>query len=181
MLNQLFLRLNTSDEARAKEPAFADLTPEEQDVHGFPYINGDLFSRAIAPGNFRAGTREALLQCCLTDWSEISPDIFGNLFQYIMHWEDEAARGKTQKRHEFGAHYTSERNILRAIRPLFMDGLYEALQQARGDKKALTALDVKLRQITVLDPGLRVRQFSGRHLPRTALPGRTGLTGARRG
>ncbi len=159
MLNQLFLRLNTSDEARAKEPPFADLTPEEQDVHGFPYINGDLFSRAIAPGNFRAGTREALLQCCQTDWSEISPDIFGNLFQYIMHWEDEAASGKTQKRREFGAHYTSERNILRSIRPLFIDGLYEELQQARGDQKALTALHVKLRQITVLDPACGCGNF----------------------
>ncbi len=159
MLNQLFLRLNTSDEARANEPDLAELTPEEQDVHAFPYINGDLFSRTIAPGNFRAGTRQALLQCCQTDWAEISPDIFGNLFQYIMHWEDEAASGKTQKRREFGAHYTSERNILRAIRPLFIDGLHEALQQARGDKKALTALHVQLRHINVLDPACGCGNF----------------------
>ncbi len=158
-LNQLFLRLNTSNEARANEPAFEELTPEEQDVHAFPYINGDLFSKSIAPGNFRAGTREALLQCSQTDWSEISPDIFGSLFQYIMHWEDEAAGGKSQKRHEFGAHYTSERNILRCIRPLFMDGLYEELQQARGNKKALTALHMKLRQITVLDPACGCGNF----------------------
>ena len=159
MLNQLFLRLNTSDEARAKEPAFEDLTPEEQDVHAFPYINGDLFSKAIAPGNFRAGTREALLQCTQTDWADISPDIFGNLFQYIMHWEDEAASGKTQKRHEFGAHYTSERNILRCIRPLFLEGLHDELAQARGDKKALTALHMRLRQITVLDPACGCGNF----------------------
>ena len=159
MLNQLFLRLNTSDEARAKEPAFEDLTPEEQDVHAFPYINGDLFSKPIAPGNFRAGTREALLQCTQTDWSEISPDIFGNLFQYIMHWEDEAASGKTQKRHEFGAHYTSERNILRCIRPLFLEGLHDELAQARGNKKALTALHMRLRKITVLDPACGCDNF----------------------
>ena len=159
MLNQLFLRLNTSDEARAKEPAFEDLTPEEQDVHAFPYINGDLFSKPIAPGNFRAGTREALLQCTQTDWSEISPDIFGNLFQYIMHWEDEAASGKTQKRHEFGAHYTSERNILRCIRPLFLEGLHDELAQARGNKKALTALHMRLRKITVLDPACGCGNF----------------------
>lgn len=158
-LNQLFLRLNTSDEARTKEPTFEDLTPEEQDVHAFPYINGDLFSRPIAPGNFRAGTREALLKCNQTDWSEISPDIFGSLFQYIMHWEDEEAGGKSQKRHEFGAHYTSERNILRCIRPLFMDGLHEELQQARGNKKALTALHLKLRQINVLDPACGCGNF----------------------
>jgi len=128
-------------------------------VCDFPYINGDLFSKSIAPGNFRAGTREALLKCSQTDWSEISPDIFGSLFQYIMHWEDEEAGGNSQKRHEFGAHYTSERNILRCIRPLFMDGLHEELQQARGNKKALTALHMKLRQITVLDPACGCGNF----------------------
>ena len=158
-LGQLFLRLNTSDEARASEPAFAELTPEEQDVCAFPYINGDLFSKAIAPGNFRADTRKALLECCQTDWAEISPDIFGSLFQYIMHWEDEAAGGKSQKRHEFGAHYTSERNILRCIRPLFLDDLQDALSQARGNAKALKALHLKLRQTNVLDPACGCGNF----------------------
>lgn len=159
LLGQLFTRLNASNEARAQDPAFEDLTPEEQDVHAFPYINGDLFAKTIAPGNFRAATRKALLDCCQTDWSEISPDIFGNLFQYIMHWEDEAANGKTQKRHEFGAHYTSERNILRCIRPLFLDGLHDELKDARGKKAALTQLHLKLRHINVLDPACGCGNF----------------------
>jgi N-6 DNA Methylase len=159
MLGQLFTRLDTSDEDRTREPTFEDLTPEEQDVHAFPYINGDLFSRAIATGNFRAHTREALLKCCQTDWSEISPDIFGNLFQYIMHWEDEAADGRTQKRHEFGAHYTSERNILRCIRPLFLDSLHDELKQARGNKKPLEQLHLQLRHINVLDPACGCGNF----------------------
>lgn len=158
-LGQLFLRLNTGPEERAREPAFEDLTPEEQDVHAFPYINGDLFSRPIAPGNFRADTRQALLECCQTDWAEISPDIFGSLFQYIMHWEDEAGGGKSKKRHEFGAHYTSERNILRCIRPLFLDDLQDALSQARGNAKALKALHLKLRQTNVLDPACGCGNF----------------------
>ncbi len=159
MLGQLFTRLNTSDEDRAREPDFEHLTPEEQDVHAFPYINGDLFAKTIANGNFRAATRKALLDCCQTDWSEISPDIFGNLFQYIMHWEDEAAHGKSQKRHEFGAHYTSERNILRCIRPLFLDDLHDELKQARGNKKALQQLHLQLRHINVLDPACGCGNF----------------------
>ncbi len=158
-LGQLFLRLNTGPEERAREPAFEDLTPEEQDVHAFPYINGDLFSCPIAHGNFRADTRQALLECCQTDWAEISPDIFGSLFQYIMHWEDEAAGGKSKKRHEFGAHYTSERNILRCIRPLFLDDLQDALSQARGNAKGLKALHLKLRQTNVLDPACGCGNF----------------------
>ena len=64
-----------------------------------------------------------MIDCAKLDWSTISPAIFGSLFQAIMHFEDEAATAKSKKRREFGAHYTSEENILKVINPLFMDDL----------------------------------------------------------
>ncbi len=58
--------------------------------------------------------REALLKCCDFDWSKISPAIFGSLFQGVM---------EPAERRALGAHYTSEENILKLIRPLFLDAL----------------------------------------------------------
>jgi hypothetical protein len=59
--------------------------------------------------------REALLVLCALDWSLISPAIFGSLFQSIM---------DSDTRLNLGAHYTSEENILKFIKPLFLDGLW---------------------------------------------------------
>ena len=62
--------------------------------------------------DFSTAMREALLDACGLDWSAISPAIFGSLFQSIM--DDKARRN-------LGAHYTSEANILKLIKPLFLD------------------------------------------------------------
>jgi type I restriction-modification system DNA methylase subunit len=163
-INRVFTRLNTAPEERDPTP-YAQLTPAEQAVYHFPYVNGDLFAAPISPANFDENTRQALLKCCDTDWSLISPDIFGTMFQNLMHWDDEAAGGKGGKRRDFGAHYTSERNILRAIRPLFVDALTEELKAARSEtkpserKRALLALYDKLPTLTFLDPACGCGNF----------------------
>ncbi len=163
-INRVFTRLNTAPEARDPTP-YAQLTPAEQAVYHFPYVNGDLFAAPISPANFDETTRLALLKCCDTDWSLISPDIFGTMFQNLMHWDDEAAGGKGGKRRDYGAHYTSERNILRAIRPLFVDALTEELKAARSEtkpserKRALLVLYDKLPTLTFLDPACGCGNF----------------------
>ena len=69
----------------------------------------------LPPAQFDAKMREALLDLCALDWSLISPAIFGSLFQSIM---------DIDARRNLGAHYTSEENILKLIKPLFLDALW---------------------------------------------------------
>lgn len=107
--------------------------------------------------------REALLECCQINWGDISPDIFGTLFQNIMELSDTPANQKTAKksaqRRELGAHYTSEKNIRRAIEPLFINELKEEYQAAVGDKTKLEKLIVKLQSLQILDPACGCGNF----------------------
>ena len=84
------------------------------------------------------------------DWSRISPAIFGSLFQSIL---DPAAR-----RH-LGAHYTSETNILKALRPLFLDRLRAEFERVRRDARRLLEFQRKLARIRVLDPACGCGNF----------------------
>ena len=61
-----------------------------------------------------------------------------------MHWDDEEAVGKSKKRRDFGAHYTSERNIRRAIDPLFLEALQAELVECKGNAKKLQQFANKL-------------------------------------
>ena len=105
---ELFQVLNTPPEKR--------LATRDEAVAAFPYVNGNLFGDQLQIPAFSAAMRTALLECGALDWSKISPAIFGAMFQGVM---DET------KRHDLGAHYTSEENILKVIRPLFLDRLRE--------------------------------------------------------
>ena len=78
-------------------------------------MNGKLFNEALPLAAFTAAMRESLLDACAIDWSAISPAIFGALFQSIM---------DAKARRNLGAHYTGEDNILKVIKPLFLDELW---------------------------------------------------------
>jgi type I restriction-modification system DNA methylase subunit len=106
-LNKLFEVLNTPPEERSSKL--------DEDLAAFRYINGGLFAETTVAADFDAPLRLTLLQATRTDWSKVSPAIFGAMFQGVM---------DDKKRHDVGAHYTSEENILRVIKPLFLDGLY---------------------------------------------------------
>jgi len=125
----------------------------------FPYVNGELFKGRLEPCGFDATARSALLACAAIDWAGISPDIFGSLFQAIMHFDDEAARGKTKKRREFGAHYTSEANILKLIGPLFLDPLKAGLAACKREPKKLRAYLARLRGLHFFDPACGCGNF----------------------
>jgi len=141
-LAQFFQVLNTPEDKRSKNL--------DEQLAVFPYVNGKLFEETLSIAAFNADMREALLDCCALDWSAISPAIFGALFQSIM--DDEARRN-------LGAHYTSEENILKLIKPLFLDSLREEFQRARNNKNKLFEFHKKLRTLTFFDPACGCGNF----------------------
>jgi type I restriction-modification system DNA methylase subunit len=159
-LQRIFRRLDTNPNTAAKGDASTQRTDGQYAyLLDFPYVNGALFTKRIEDPDFDAASRQALLGCCQIDWSEISPDIFGTLFQHIMHWDDEEAQGKSKKRRDFGAHYTSERNIRRAIDPLFLEALQAELALCKGDAKKLKNFVTKLASLNFFDPACGCGNF----------------------
>ncbi|MDD2918492.1 DNA methyltransferase [Rhodoferax sp.] len=141
-LAQLFQVLNTDEPKRSQAL--------DEQVAAFPYVNGKLFSEPLPMADFTAAMREALLDACALDWSSISPAIFGSLFQSIM--DDKARRN-------LGAHYTSEENILKLIKPLFLDELWAEFAKVKNNKNRLFEFHKKLRTLTFFDPACGCGNF----------------------
>lgn len=148
VLDNIFTILNTSEKQRQKN------IPEE--LGAFPYVNGQLFKERLNNLNFNAEQRAQLFSCMQRDWSEISPEIFGSLFQSVMDKDDRRA---------LGAHYTEEANILKVIDSLFMDDLRAKFEAARAIKtkaareKALGALHEHIANLQFLDPACGCGNF----------------------
>ncbi|HVZ79829.1 MAG TPA: DNA methyltransferase [bacterium] len=118
-LNRLFEILNTPETTRQKSL--------DEDLASFPYVNGDLFKERLAFADFNKQMRDALISCAKFNWSRISPAVFGSMFQSIM--EKAERRGQ-------GAHYTSEADILKIVRPLFLDDLYIEFNTIKNDRSS---------------------------------------------
>ena len=136
-------------------PEAERLTSLDEDLARFPHVNGALFEGSLRIPAFDAAMRSALLDACRFDWSNISPAIFGALFQSVMDPAERRARG---------AHYTTEKNILKVIEPLFMDDLraeFERLKARRGSRRrpALLAFQEKLGQMRFFDPACGCGNF----------------------
>ncbi|MCI5168580.1 MAG: hypothetical protein D3903_21425 [Candidatus Electrothrix sp. GM3_4] len=139
-LHHLFEVLKTPPEQR--------LQTLPEDLAAFEYINGNLFAEPLPVSGFNTDMRNILLDACKTDWSEISPAIFGSLFQSVM---------DAKERRNLGAHYTSETNILKLINPLFLEKLqaeFERLvttingKKVPLNKKKLKEFHAKLSKLT---------------------------------
>lgn len=145
-IGRLFEVLNTPEADRQKT------LPE--DLARFPYINGHLFEQQFPSPDFNEDMRVALLNACRFDWTPISPAIFGSLFQSVM--------DKTERRKK-GAHYTTEKNILKLIGPLFLDDLraeFQALKARKtGRERALRQFHDKLAGLTFFDPACGCGNF----------------------
>ena len=141
-LDTFFHILNTPREER--------LDNQDEQLSAFPFVNGKLFEERLRPASFDRAMRESLLRCCALDWSRISPAIFGSLFQSIM---DKDAR------RNLGAHYTSEKNILKLINPLFMDDLRAEFEKVKRNKNKLFEFHKKLRTLKFLDPACGCGNF----------------------
>ena len=146
LLSKLFQVLDTQDNEREKTL--------DEDLGSFPYINGDLFHGHLDIPSFDKTMRVRLLDACNFDWSNISPAIFGALFQSVM----EPAERRAQ-----GAHYTTEKNILKVIQPLFLDDLHAEFKKLKAlktnRKKQLLAFQKKLASLTFFDPACGCGNF----------------------
>lgn len=125
----------------------------------FAYVNGRLFSESCRLPDFDAAQRAVILQCSSLNWGSISPAIFGSMFQAVLETGREDAKKFAAARRELGAHYTSERNILRALGPLFLDELQAELEAAKRNKDKLQALHTRLAGIRLLDPACGCGNF----------------------
>jgi hypothetical protein len=150
-LAQVFQVLNTPDGAGGPgNTASRRSTHLDAQLAAFPYINGKLFEESLPLADFNAAMREALLDACALDWSAISPAIFGSLFQSIMNAE---------ARRNLGAHYTSEENIQKLIKPLFLDALWAEFGKVKGNRNRLFEFHQKLRHLRFFDPACGCGNF----------------------
>ena len=146
-LAQLFQVLDTQEWDRA--------TTLDEDLARFPYVNGRLFEGPLRIPSFDGAMRRRMLDACRFDWSNISPAIFGALFQSVM---DPAERRRQ------GAHYTTEKNILKVIEPLFLDDLRAEFVRLKGRRDSRRNADLrrfqqKLGRMTFFDPACGCGNF----------------------
>lgn len=146
LLIQLFDVLNRPDADRQR--ALPDY------LRRFPYINGELFAERLRTPAFDTAMRTLLLEACAFNWEKISPAIFGSLFQSVMDGEE---------RRKAGAHYTTEKNIMKVIGPLFLDDLRGEFEHLKGLKrereKRLRAFHDRLAGLRFLDPACGCGNF----------------------
>lgn len=141
-LAELFQVLNT--------PKDKLLKTLDESLAQFPYVNGKLFDETLPIAAFNNNMRQLLIDCCYMDWSKISPAIFGSLFQSVM---------DPEKRRNIGGHYTSEKNILKLIKPLFLDELWEEFESIKSNPNKLKEFHKKLSTLKFLDPACGCGNF----------------------
>lgn len=151
-LSNFFSRLFSILDAKPEEPIRQN---ETAILSAFPYVNGGLFRETCRVPTLNAKARTLLLECGKLKWNQISPVIFGSMFQSVM---------DPEARHELGAHYTSEKNILRLIEPLFLNELKAELAKISSDRsthriKRLKAFHEKLASMRFLDPACGCGNF----------------------
>ena len=122
----------------------------DEDLNAFPYVNEKLFEEHLPSASFDSEMRKLLLACCILDWGKISPAIFGSLFQSVMN---------PAERRTLGAHYTSEKNILKLIKPLFLDDLWKEFEKLKDSRPKLQKFHDRLRELRFLDPACGCGNF----------------------
>ncbi|MGI8468516.1 MAG: class I SAM-dependent DNA methyltransferase [Pyrinomonadaceae bacterium] len=142
MLQLLFQILDTPENQRQNTI--------DEDLRQFPYVNGELFRERMDLPFFDAKMRRILIEACSFDWSKVSPAIFGSLFQSVM---------DADKRRNLGAHYTSEKNILKVIRGLFLDELDTEFETIKNNQNKLREFHQKLARLRFFDPACGCGNF----------------------
>jgi hypothetical protein len=183
-LTELFQVLNTPEDDRQNNL--------DEALVRFAYINGNLFAEKSDIPTFDSTLREQLIACAKLDWSGISPAIFGAMFQGVLEEhnpEGVDSSNRTASRRELGAHYTSERNILRVINPLCLNDLRAELAKVKRNKKLLEAFYDKLPTLAFFDPAcgcgnflvIGFRELRQLEMDTIEAMGDIGLTNASRG
>lgn len=133
-LDRLFVVFDTEPSERGELPAY---------LSDYGYVNGSLFSESIPSPAFTAKARQLIIDCGKLDWAYINPDIFGSMMQAVVHQGERAG---------LGMHYTSVENIMKVIRPLFLDELEEEFTAAQDDANRLKRLLKRISKIKIFDP-----------------------------
>lgn len=141
-LSEVFEVLNTPQDKRLKS--------RDEQLLDLPFVNGKLFEERLRTAAFDSKLRKLLLDCSDLDWGQISPAIFGSLFQGILDQD---------VRRNLGAHYTSEQNILKVIHSLFLDALIAEFERVKNQRKKLEAFHEKLGQLEFMDPACGCGNF----------------------
>ncbi|HUV80583.1 MAG TPA: DNA methyltransferase [Candidatus Bathyarchaeia archaeon] len=141
-LNAIFQTLNKPEEERQKNL--------DEELQLFRYVNGSLFEERFEDPSFDSDGRKILLECCHFDWSHVSPAIFGSLFQSVM---------DPKERRDLGAHYTSEENILKTVRALFLDDLRHEFELHKHNKRYLQEMLERIGAMKFLDPACGCGNF----------------------
>ncbi len=146
-LSQLFDVLNMPIERRQ--------TNLDEDLQKFPYINGDLFQERLQIPAFDEPMRQRLIEVCEFSWDAISPAIFGSLFQSVMNKAERRASG---------GHYTTEKNIMKVIQPLFLDDLWAEFDRLKvrrdtGRRNGLLTFHEKLGKLRFFHPACGCGNF----------------------
>lgn len=141
-LTELFQVLNTPEDKRPKTL--------DESISIFPYINGKLFEEQLLVASFDKKMRRILFESCYLDWGKVSPAIFGSLFQSVM---------DSEHRRNLGAHYTSEKNILKLINPLFMDELWIEFNKIKNNVNKLKEFQNKISNFKFFDPACGCGNF----------------------
>jgi hypothetical protein len=136
VISELFRAMNTKAEDRTTKGV-------ARWANVFPYVNGGLFSGNDDVPRFSKIARSYLLHIGSLDWTKINPDIFGSMIQAVA---DDEERGA------LGMHYTSVPNILKVLKPLFLDDLCEKLEEAGDNHRKLLNLRNRIAKIRVFDP-----------------------------
>jgi len=142
ILATIFQMLDTPPDRRQRHT--------DEDLLQFPYVDGELFSDILPIPMFSPRMREILLGACIYDWGKVSPAIFGSLFQAVMDKE---------KRRTLGAHYTSEKNILKVVHDLFLDDLLQEFERASSSAGALRQLLDRVARLRFFDPACGCGNF----------------------
>lgn len=109
----------------------------------FPYVNGGLFKEEFPLPNFNLRIRNAIIESGRENWADINPDIFGSMIQAVV---------TPDKRGNLGMHYTSVPNIMKVIKPLFLDELYEEFEAVKYNANGLNKLLARIANIRIFDP-----------------------------
>ena len=124
------------------------------ELRGFAYVNGGIFANPVTiPASVGKEFRDGLLEASATDWSKVSPAIFGSMFQSVR---------DAKTRRAMGEHYTSEEDVLKTLNPLFLDDLRNEYQNSLGksdEGKRLRNLRERLANIRFMDPACGCGNF----------------------
>lgn len=135
-ISELFSVLDVEKSHRAAE------TPSW--LSDFPYVDGDLFKDPHEHLKFTEHSRKLIIDAGeKLEWDQINPDILGSMIQAV---------ASEDSRSHLGMHYTSVPNIMKVIKPLFLDELRQAFEDAKGNEKKLNQLYDRIGKIKFMDP-----------------------------